>query len=115
MNNLFLNTPTFDEPSVAFKAKEAESDSPWGKIAEFIFSSKPGKITKYMDAYKPFNEDINRYKNLPFLYDKVSTQFIRKSLIRKGRRTGMSPDAELLMHANSIPKIETAVFVAYNE
>jgi hypothetical protein len=95
---------------VAFKAKEADSDPSWGKIAEFIFSSKPGKIPKYMDAYKPFNEDINRYKNLPFLYNKVSTQFIRKSLIRKSRRTGVNTDADVLQHANSIPKIVPAVF-----
>jgi len=98
LNSLFVNTPTFSQPNVAFKARESEGPSPWSKIAEIIFASKPGKITTYMDSYKDFNEDIERYKNLPFIFKKVNANYTRKSHIRKSRRGA----GQLLLDPSSV-------------
>ena len=69
LNYLFNHTPTFSEPHIAFKTKEPLNDSLWGKVADIILTSEKGKITTYMESYKPMQEYIEKYKNLPFIYN----------------------------------------------
>ena len=90
LNDLFNQTPTFYEPNVAFKAKQSQNDSLWGKVADFVLSPDNENVHYYMQGYTPFNEDLKRYKNLPFLFKRISDNLVKHTSIRRSRRTGVN-------------------------
>ena len=86
LSNLFSNTPKFEEPHIAFKDNDANSNSLWGKVADMVLNSKRGNIPAYMNNWKSLNEDYERYSRVPFYFQKVSHHYARKITLRKYRR-----------------------------